>query len=53
MAYDGFTSYEAGCVLWTGHYQSGITYVHAQSEAIALQRIMAKFPGKTVLKIVR
>lgn len=53
MAYDGFTSYEGSAVLWKVHYHGGTNFVHATSEAIALQRFMAKFPDKCVIKIVR
>ena len=51
--YDGFSSYEAGCVLWKVAYDGGTTFVHATSEAIALQRFTAKYPDKKVIKITR
>ena len=50
---DGFTSYEGNAVMWCVYHNRGTTYVHATSEAIALQRFMAKYPGYTVSKIER
>lgn len=50
---DGFTSYEGNAVLWAVHHNQGITHVYATSEAIALQRFMAKYPNRTVRKVVR
>ncbi len=50
---DGFSSYEGSAVLWEVHYVGGTTFVHATSESIALQRFMAKYPNRTVIKIVR
>lgn len=50
---DGFTSYEGNAVLWTVYHNHGTTFVHALSEAIALQRFMAKYPTYVVTKIVR
>jgi hypothetical protein len=51
--YDGFTSYEGNAVLWAVYHDQGTTHVHATSEAIALQRFMAKYPNRSVRKIVR
>ena len=53
MAYDGFTSYEGNAVRWRVTYVGGSTFVMAQCESIALQRFMAKFPNRSVLKIER
>lgn len=50
---DGFTSYESDAGLWTVYHNQGTTNVHATSEAIALQRFMAKYPNRSVRKIVR
>ena len=50
--YDGFTSYEGNAKLWEVYHNQGTTLVHATSEAIALQRFMAKYPNRTVKKIV-
>ena len=50
---DGFTSYEGNAVLWAVHHNQGVTHVYATSEAIALQRFMAKYPNRTVRKVVR
>ena len=51
--YDGFTSYEGNSVMWIVYHNQGTTFVHATSEAIALQRFMAKYPNHTVRKIER
>ena len=50
---DGFTSYEGSAVLWKVEYVGGTTFVHALSEAVALQRFMAKYPNRTVKNITR
>ena len=50
---DGFSSYEANAVRWVVYHNRGTTFVHATSEAIALMRFTAKYPGYTVSKIVR
>ncbi len=50
---DGFNSYEGNAVTWTVYHNHGTTIVHACSEAIALQRFLAKYPNYTVTKIVR
>lgn len=50
---DGFTSYESGAVLWIVYHNQGTTHVRANSEAIALQRFMIKYPNLSVRKIVR
>lgn len=51
MAYDGFSSYEGNAFMWKVTYDGGVTFVRATSEAIALQRFMAKYPNKTVKSI--
>lgn len=51
--YDGFTTYEGGAKMWTVYHDQGTTIVRANSEAIALQRFMAKYPNRAVRKIVR
>ena len=51
--YDGFSTYEGGAKLWVVYHNGGTTHVHATSEAIALQRFMAKYPDKRVSKIER
>ena len=50
--YDGFSSYEGGSKMWTVYHNHGTTFVHALSEAVALQRFMAKYPNYVVSKIV-
>ncbi len=50
--YDGFTSYEGNAKLYTVYHNHGTTIVHATSEAIALQRFLAKYPNYSVSKIV-
>ena len=50
--YDGFTSYEGGAKRWTVYHNQGTTFVYATSEAIALQRFMAKYPNRSVTKII-
>ena len=50
---DGFTSYEGNAVLWIVYHNQGTTHVHATSEAIALQRFMAKYPKLNVREIKR
>lgn len=50
---DGFTSYEGNAVRWIVHHNQGTTFVYATSEAIALQRFLAKYPDRKVSKIVR
>lgn len=51
--YDGFSSWEGNSVLWTVYHNHGTTFVRACSEAIALQRFMAKYPDRSVSKIIR
>ena len=46
---DGFSSYEGNAV----YHNTGTTFVYATSEAIALQRFMAKYPDKKVREIKR
>lgn len=53
MMADGFTSYEGNAASWLVYHNHGTTIVHATSEAIALQRFMAKYPTYKVSKIVR
>ena len=50
---DGFTSYEGNAVLWIVYHNHGTTHVHATTEAIALQRFMAKYPNLRVREIKR
>lgn len=50
---DGFSSYEGGAKMWVVYHDHGTTIVHATSEAIALQRFMAKYPERTVRSIRR
>lgn len=50
---DGFTSYEGGAHLYTVYHDQGTTHVHALSEAVALQRFMAKYPNRKVKKVSR
>ena len=50
---DGFHSYEANAVRWIVVHDRGTTFVYATSEAIALQRFLAKYPDKKVREIKR
>lgn len=50
---DGFTQYEGNAILWIVHHNQGTTHVFALSEAVALQRFMAKYPNYKVSKITR
>lgn len=50
---DGFTSYEGNAKLYIVYHDQWTTHVHATSEAIALQRFMAKYPNRSVRKIER
>ena len=50
---DGFTSYEGNAIMWRVYHDGGTTIVHALSEAVALQRFMAKYPNRKVSKIER
>ena len=50
---DGFSSYEGNAVLWIVYHNHGTTHVHAITEAIALQRFMAKYPNYSVRDIRR
>ena len=50
---DRFTRYEGNTVTWIVYHNRGTTIVHATSEAIALQRFMAKYPGYSVTRIAR
>jgi len=52
MAYhDGFENYEGNAIAWRVYHNNGTTTVHATSEAIALQRFIAKYPNLKVSKI--
>ncbi len=50
---DGFTQYEGNAVRWEVYHNQGSTFVYATSEAIALQRFMAKYPNLIVSRIER
>ena len=50
---DGVNSWEGNATVWIVYHDQGTTHVHATSEAIALQRFLAKFPNRSVQKIVR
>lgn len=49
---DGFSSFEGNSKSWMVYHNEGSTIVHATSEAIALYRFIAKYPNRTVKKIV-
>lgn len=58
MNYDGFSSYLATDALWAVSFErktsaGGTVFVHAPSEAIALQRFMSKYPDANVRSIKR
>lgn len=48
---DGFSSYEGSAKSYRITHDHGTTIVHATSEAIALQRFIAKYPNYSVRKI--
>ena len=50
---DGFSSHGADDVPWIVYTNTGTVTVYAPSEAVALQRFMAKYPDRKVNKIVR
>ena len=50
---DGFSSYEGGAKMWVVYHDHGTTIGHATSEAIALQRFMARYPDRRVRDIKR
>ena len=50
---DGFTCSEGNAVLWVVYHNQGTTHVRATSEAIALQRFLAKYPNLSVREIKR
>lgn len=50
---DGFSTYEGNAVLWIISHNRGTTHVRATSEAIALQRFIAKYPTYSVKEIRR
>jgi hypothetical protein len=50
---DGFNGYEGNAVMWIVSHDHGSTSVWATSEAIALQRFMAKYPNYSVRSIRR
>ncbi len=50
---DGFTHHGAGDVAWRVFTNTGTVTVYAPSEAIALQRYLAKYPNSKVSKVVR
>lgn len=50
---DGFSSYEGNAVRWIVTHNQGTTFVYATSEAIALQRFIAKYPKLKVREIKR
>lgn len=51
MNYPGFNVSYAGDVRWEVYHNSGSTFVYAPSEAIAIQRFLAKYPDKIVKKL--
>ena len=51
--YDGFSTWEGNCVLWVVIHDHGSTHVRATTEAIALQRFVAKYPNYSVREIRR
>lgn len=48
-----FSGYEGNAVAWIVYHDHGSTHVYATSEAIALQRFMAKYPNYRVKSIQR
>lgn len=50
---DGFTSHEGNAILWLVVHDHGTTHVWATSEAIALQRFIAKYPNYSVREVKR
>lgn len=50
---DGFTCHEGNATKYIVYHDRGTTTVYATSEAIALQRFMAKYPDRSVIDIKR
>lgn len=50
---DGFSQYEGDSVRWIVWHDHGADYVYAKSEAIALQRFLARYPDYVVHEIKR
>lgn len=50
---DGFSYHYAGDVRWEVKHKQGTTSVYAPSESVAIQRFMAKYPDKVILKVVK
>ena len=51
MSYLGFDHYEGNAKLWRVTHNHGSDFVHAPSEALALQRYAAKYPDREIRKI--
>ncbi len=49
----GFTHYEGNAVLWKVTHSTGQDFVHAPTEALAIQRYQAKYPNRKILKVER
>ena len=53
MTYLGFDTHYPGDVRWEVRHNTGTTFVTAPSEAIAIQRFLAKYPDKIVKRVER
>ena len=53
MGYLGFDHYEGDAKLWRVTHNQGSDFVHAPSEALAIQRYMAKYPNRQIRKVER
>lgn len=53
MNYPGFDVHYAKDVRWEVYHNGGTTFVYAPSEAVAIQRFLAKYPDKVVKKVER
>ncbi len=42
----GFTHYEGSAVLWRVTHNTGVDFVHAPTEAMAIERYKAKYPNR-------
>lgn len=52
MSYDGFDRYYGGDKMWEVVHNRGTTIVRAPSEAIAVQRFLAKYPNSNIRKVI-
>ena len=53
MSYPGFDIHYADDVMWEVYYNGGTKIVYAPSEAVAIQRFLAKYPNATIRKVIK